>query len=363
MYATCYYAAPKARSIWRSVVDGGEKIRSSPHSAITRHCTASAGFSEETAIYMLGCGGPAAVPFAAAGFQGAERWGCTRMNPKVPPRQGQTQSPWLTQNGRRPPESIELNTHPALRNAERELAEVRKVGNSSGGESICAGKDRVEWLHVILDSGEGLNYIWSYETIVMSNICRARRKDGDKCPNIELALPAPGRGVGVMVMACRGGLGITQQHATRGEVGSLRIGKSTVVYVPTLRWAQAWIEVFLNQLASTAPSPSIPMVPPEADAIDIMSDLTDDDEDTTPMDAVKRLVTEKPEPIKHDGHCSYYGVRRSAGHSEGSRKTGDVRGGQSMSRTRVNERGKDIKGAWIAMIRWYRAGDSRVKSE
>ncbi|KAJ7185986.1 hypothetical protein C8R46DRAFT_1025906 [Mycena filopes] len=37
------------------------------------------------------------------------------------------------------------------------------------------------------------------------------------------------------------------------------------------------------------------MVPPDDNTIDIMSDLTDEDENTTPMDAVKRLVTEKPE--------------------------------------------------------------------
>ncbi|KAJ7127348.1 hypothetical protein C8R46DRAFT_1049781 [Mycena filopes] len=48
--------------------------------------------------------------------------------------------------------------------------------------------------------------------------------------------------------------------------------------------------------------------------------------------------------IKQDARCSYHGERSAASHSEGSRKTGDVRGGQSMSSTRVGREGSEGEG-------------------
>ncbi|KAJ7730308.1 hypothetical protein B0H16DRAFT_1775076 [Mycena metata] len=58
------------------------QVRSSRHSAVTRHCTASQAHRVRDSRVYFGLWGPAAVSFAAAGFQFAGRWGCTRMNPK-----------------------------------------------------------------------------------------------------------------------------------------------------------------------------------------------------------------------------------------------------------------------------------------
>ncbi|KAJ7161595.1 hypothetical protein C8R46DRAFT_1037795 [Mycena filopes] len=134
-------------------------------------------------------------------------------------------------------------------------------GKGRGEESSGAGSRGVALRHVILDSGElagKVHNIWSHETVgfVEYSSCA----DGDKCkaepsepqlgpvtdhskmlilipqldvgvavelegPNIELAPPAPGGGVGVVAMACRGRVeiyGLYQQH------GGIRLAHSAV---------------------------------------------------------------------------------------------------------------------------------------
>ncbi|KAJ7156616.1 hypothetical protein C8R46DRAFT_1040489 [Mycena filopes] len=131
---------------------------------------------------------------------------------------------------------------------------VHLIGDPFGSFGMPRGKGRGEE-----SSGAGSSVNDKIFSLVrpsaLWNIRRARRKDGDKCkaepsepqyhskmlilipqldvgvavelegPNIELAPPAPGGGVGVVVMACRGRVeiyGLYQQH------GGIRLAHSAV---------------------------------------------------------------------------------------------------------------------------------------
>ncbi|KAJ7181951.1 hypothetical protein C8R46DRAFT_1313669 [Mycena filopes] len=83
--------------------------------------------------------------------------------------------------------------------------------------------------------------------------------------------------------------------------GAIVVMRITIFFwrVPGLEFpkGKSPCRAFFASLPLSCPRPTSPssMVPPEDDAIELSSDLDDDDDNTTPLDAVKRLVTDKPE--------------------------------------------------------------------